>query len=668
MDQLDRTESRRTLSHSYSCPNIPELVVSAEREDNSVDATPPPADDVGTLNDSSDTLLGAVLEHQDAQDRHVRFQDHVVESAQLVERMLSNHPPRNPSATLDRFQVSRGNREKNTHRRFSSESDNSMKERPVEGGSVLSVLMRLEAQSRRKEKNMDLKKTRKAKKEEKWSKRPKRPKPPHRPISWLAHNHLVPSLEKRKLETPSVSRRSSVDSTCTTASQFEPITLEDRVRITFEIANILQKQEFLCKLAKSLMLYGCPAHRLEYVMRRVSETVGVQAEYVSVPNVMLMSVFDPSTHTTETHFIRQPQDFEMHKLGEVYRLERLVSHGEVSVDEALEFIDRVMTDPPFYSKWLNPLVYGLASFCGCLLFFGGFWYDALVSGGLAMILAVYELFTGRIQSFQPIWEITICIIIGFVARALTLFSFCFTSIAFSAFIVILPGYTMAIAIVELVSRQLVSGVVRMVYAIIYSFLLSYGIQMGSELYIAIDPSTAHTSSECGRASTLTSCDAQRIDQRFFFLLVPLFALTYCVYVRARPFRWPLCIIVSAVGYVVNYLLSCHAGAPSQILQVVPAFSIGLLGNLYTKLTGKLSFDAVLLGIFYLTPGSLGLKAGYGLFDSSTTDDSTANTLGNNGASFALAMIETAIGITIGLFVATLLVYPRGSQRTPLMNF
>lgn len=212
---------------------------------------------------------------------------------------------------------------------------------------------------------------------------------PHRPASWLSSNHLVPSLQKRKLETPSLSRRSSVDSMLTTASQFEPITLEDRVRITFEIANILQKQEFLRKLVKSLMLYGCPAHRLEYIMRRVSDTLLVDAEYVYVPNVMFMSVFDPSTHTTETHFIRQVQDFEMHKLGEIYRLERLVSHGEVSVDEALEFIDRVTNQPGLYPKWFNLIIYSLASFCGCLLFFGGYWYDALIAGGLASKLYTF---------------------------------------------------------------------------------------------------------------------------------------------------------------------------------------------------------------------------------------------------------------------------------------
>lgn len=168
----------------------------------------------------------------------------------------------------------------------------------------------------------------------------------------------------------------------TTASQFEPITLEDRIRITFEIANILQKQEFLRKLCKSLMLYGCPAHRIEYAMRQVSRTLAVDAEYVYMPTVMLITFIDSSTHTTETHFIRQNQTFEMHKLADIYRLEKLVSHGEVSVDEALEFIDKVDAQLPIYPLWCKPFVYALASFSGCVLFFGGRWKEAGVAAAL----------------------------------------------------------------------------------------------------------------------------------------------------------------------------------------------------------------------------------------------------------------------------------------------
>lgn len=161
---------------------------------------------------------------------------------------------------------------------------------------------------------------------------------------------------------------------------------------------------------------------------------------------------------------------------------------------------------------------------------------------------------------------------------------------------ILPGYVIAIAIIELVSRQLVSGVVRMVYAIIYSFLLGYGISMGSSLYTTVD---RHTSTEaapyCQITANANTCIVAE-SQYYLFLTVPVFALGYCILLRNRPARWLVVIFVSIVGFCMNWLFSCVVDAPQQIIQVVPAFVVGLLGNLLTKLTARMSFDAVLVAV------------------------------------------------------------------------
>ncbi|CEP18754.1 hypothetical protein [Parasitella parasitica] len=657
-----------------------------------------------TRNGSAGTLVEAALDQEEARDRHVQFSAHIAEAGSLVQRMISTKYPSSSSSggihttsshPTDQHTI---HEDPESHHTGDLEMQSMHSPAPVAsynnattagGGSVLASLMKLEAQARRptdkkapklrkpasmynlagQTNSLDALTPALAKTAE--ANGPlKRPNLTHRPTSWLStittSNHLVPSLQKRKMAcSVNMSRRSSIDSMFTTASQFEPITLEDRIRITFEIANILQKQEFLRKLVKCLMLYGAPAHRLEYILRTVSRTLGVDAEYVYIPNVMFLTFFDQSTHTTETHFIRSPQLFDMHKLGEIYRLEKLISHGEVSVDEALEFIDKVTNEPQFYPVWLNPFVYATASFCGCVMFYGGQFKEGGLSAAMAIFFAFYELFSGRYMSFQPIWEITICIFIGFVSRAVWQYGFCFTPVAFASFIVILPGYSMAVALVELVSRQLVCGVIRLVYAIIYSFLLGYGIEMGSEIFGAIRPESvsAQGQSEACVAATNSSTCVTIIPQAFYFLTVPLFAVAYCVYLRARIPRWPIMVVVAACGFVTNYVLSCYANAPSQILQVVPAFVVGLLGNLLSKFTGKMSLDAVILGIFYLVPGSLGLKSALGFFGQSGTGE-----FANQGAGFALSMIETSIGITVGLFIATLLVYPKGTQHTPLMNF
>jgi uncharacterized membrane protein YjjB (DUF3815 family) len=157
---------------------------------------------------------------------------------------------------------------------------------------------------------------------------------------------------------------------------------------------------------------------------------------------------------------------------------------------------------------------------------------------------------------------------------------------------------MAVAIIELVSRQLVSGVVRMVYAIVYSFLLGYGIEMGSELFGTIKPESVSDqgqSPDCKAAYTSNTC-VTIIPMYNYFWTVPVFAIAYCVYLRARVPRWPIMIFVAASGFATNYALACHAHAPAQVLQVVPAFVVGFLGNLLSKFTSNMSLDAVILGV------------------------------------------------------------------------
>lgn len=177
---MDQPTNRPQLNHSRSCPNIPELVV--ENDDDGSEATTqqqPPApeeqqhdddDDDDEMNDSSDTLVDAVLDHRDARDRHVRFQEHVVESAALVERMLSlSGRHQSPSSPVNRYQTKINNDteepEDDIDDKLSDKGSSTATNRTTAaaaggagGGSVLSSLMRLEAQRRQKEQEYELKK------------------------------------------------------------------------------------------------------------------------------------------------------------------------------------------------------------------------------------------------------------------------------------------------------------------------------------------------------------------------------------------------------------------------------------------------------------------------------------------------------------------------------
>ena len=175
---MDQPTNRPQLNHSRSCPNIPALVVENDDDDGGSGTTQqlPLApeeqhdddDNDDDMNDSSDTRVDAVLDHRDARDRHVRFQEHVVESAALVERMLSlSGRHQSPSSPVNRYQTKihhdidepEDDIDDKISDKGSSTATNKTAATPgAGGGSVLSSLMRLEAQRRQKEQEYEIKK------------------------------------------------------------------------------------------------------------------------------------------------------------------------------------------------------------------------------------------------------------------------------------------------------------------------------------------------------------------------------------------------------------------------------------------------------------------------------------------------------------------------------
>lgn len=112
----------------------------------------------------------------------------------------------------------------------------------------------------------------------------------------------------------------------------------------------------------------------------------------------------------------------------------------------------------------------------------------------------------------------------------------------------------------------------------------------------------------------------------------------------------------------------------QIANAVGAFVIGFMANLYSRLRHGLAAVAMLPSIFVVVPGTL--AASGGLFAGITSADQIKQQ--NEGASVAHSssqaldvgynMVQLAIGISVGLFLSALLVYPLGKRRSGLFSF
>ncbi|ERT01068.1 uncharacterized protein SPSK_06975 [Sporothrix schenckii 1099-18] len=546
---------------------------------------------------------------------------------------------------------------------------------------------------------------------------------------------------------------------------------EEQMRITKHIAEVLSRHRYLTLLCRALMMYGAPTHRLEDYLKMSARVLEIEAQFLYIPGCMLVSFDDSSTHTAEVKLVRAPQGVDLGKLSDVHAIYKEVIHDHISVDEAISLLNGITSKPPKYKVWMRIPVYGLASACVAPFAFGGRFIDIPMCFVLGCVVGMLALIAAPSNAFYSnVFEITAAVITSFLARAIGSIAggkiFCFSALAQSAIALILPGYMVLCSSLELQSQNIVAGSVRMVYAMIYTLFLGYGITIGTAVYGAID-STAVSTTNC----------TDSLSRPWYFLFVPFFTICLCIINQAKWRQMPIMVLISLGGFAVTSYASSYFSNNAQIPNSLGALCIGILANVYARTSpyferyvaplrakyfaplassigrrkkrlsrrdgqgaGDDYFDmppyrkgeesraeegairltksnssgnertaaemdadkakaekkapgshevigyglaaaAMLPAIFVQVPSGLavngsllsGINAANDLTGNSSTSHGSGNSTDSsaiNNVSFTvlLSVIQVAIGITVGLFFAAIIVYPLGKRRSALFSF
>lgn len=226
--------------------------------------------------------------------------------------------------------------------------------------------------------------------------------------------------------------------------------LEDEIRITIHLADVLQRQKFILRLCHALMLYGSPTHRLEECMKLTSRVLEIDGQFLYIPGCMIISFGDLITHTSDMHVIRVNQGLDIGKLQETHSIYKQVIHDLIGVEEAMKNLDEVINRKPYYKDWVVIIFYGLASALVGPFAFNASWFDLPISFLLGTILGLLKVVVApRNFMYSNAFEISATIITSFLARAFGSipyqknqgeYIFCFASMAESSIALILPGY------------------------------------------------------------------------------------------------------------------------------------------------------------------------------------------------------------------------------------
>ncbi|KAI0045320.1 DUF1212-domain-containing protein [Auriscalpium vulgare] len=499
---------------------------------------------------------------------------------------------------------------------------------------------------------------------------------------------------------------------------------QTKLKVMFNDTSVLNRQRFIIKLSRALMTYGAPSHRIESQLVSAARILQLDAEFIHLPNVVLVCFGEP--HSV-THFIKCGGRLALGKLHEVHQVYRQVVHDEISATQATTRLSELMKADAIYGVWTRCFLAFLLSAQICPLAFGGSMVDMWIAAAGSFALCALQLtIVAKSALYANVFEVTVAMMISFLARGLSSIKsdiFCYTAISSAGIVGILPGYLIrkcpftphhsvdpydydaVSSSVELASKNILTGSVKMVYALIYALFLGFGLQIGSDLYLLFDRPARHALTllatsmdhtvfysgmfisdnatnftadqplfgEWSFTNITTMMDLHIIDGCFRpphfpwylqpfpfwteFILVPGFSIILSL-TNLQPWRtWDMLVMVliSCAAYAVNKTANHFIFNRSDVVSAIGASVVGLLGSIYSRKFGGTAFTTMVTGVLFLVPSCLSQVGGL--------------TASGNGIDIGGAMIAVAVGITVGLFMSQAIVAAFGTRKnTAIFSF
>ena len=387
------------------------------------------------------------------------------------------------------------------------------------------------------------------------------------PLRSLSEQDLPQKLSKigQKLITPKRKRPSH----------------EADLRIKKHVQETLMRQRYILLLCRCLMIYGAPTHRLEDYLKITSRILETEAQFLYLPGCMIVSFDDSKTHTAEVKLVKASERVDLGKLRDVHNVYKLVVHDEIGVEEAIKQLDGIRDKPKKFKLWLLIVLHGVASATVAPWAYQGRPIDLPVAFLLGCLLGFLRLFwAAKSDLYSAVFEIASVAITSFLSRAFGSIQggnlFCFSTLASSSITLILPGYTILCAALELQSHSIVAGSVRMVYALVYSLFIGFSLTIGTAFYGIMDKH-ATSSPQCQNP----------MPAYWAFFFVPVFTFCLMVINQAKWKQMPLMLVIAFSGYIVSFFSARAFSNVSAVSSGLAAITISVMANVYNRVAARL---------------------------------------------------------------------------------
>lgn len=139
-------------------------------------------------------------------------------------------------------------------------------------------------------------------------------------------------------------------------------------------------------LAKCLLTFGSPSHRIDTQLNTASNILDAKAAFVHIPDVIIVTFGDEDVASVETHFVKAKGRIALTPLHQVHLIYRKVLHDKMSVEDGTQELKEILNARPIYSLWPRCFFAFLTASMISAMVFGGSIIDMWISGLCACVL------------------------------------------------------------------------------------------------------------------------------------------------------------------------------------------------------------------------------------------------------------------------------------------
>jgi len=397
-------------------------------------------------------------------------------------------------------------------------------------------------------------------------------------------------------------------------------------------------EAFVLELVQALHRNGLPGTRIEDSLQRVGKRLGLELQVFTVPTGLTLGLGPLEDQRVRLLRVK-PGSVSLARISALAALIEEVVDGSLPLEAARARLAAIEREPPVHGPLTLTLAFALAS-ASSAVFFGAGWSPVLVSGAIGALVGLLEVQAGRHDRVARLFEVLAAAAAAFLAGvAATLFAGIERElVTLAAIIVLLPGYTLTVALNELATGHYSSGTARLGGVLSTLFLLACGAAVGTAAAQTLLGTTALAGSAAPHAMPPASL-------AFALVLAPL---AFKALFQARHRDTPWILGASWLAY-----LGARAGAAwlGPLLGAgCGAFALGLASNALARFRLRPASLTAVPGLLVLVPGSFGFR-GVTSFLSERV---------SSGLELVMSMLAIAMALVCGLLLATV-VLP--SQRT-----